>query len=497
MAESASLHPSPSAQLGALDLGSNSFHLLVAQDDGGRLKVIDKHKEMVRLAGGLDADGNLSSAAIERALECLQRFAQRLRPLDPANVRIVGTNTLRKAKRNGFVQQAEDILQHKIEIISGREEARLIYLGVCHDLGQSDTNRLVIDIGGGSTELILGKRNKPIVLESLYMGCVAMTQACFSDGTCSLKKMEQAIDTALVELEPIVQTFTESGWDDVVGTSGTINAVASVLSNLYGHEQILAEDLEQLVQRVGAITNLEALDFPGLASERRAVFAGGVAILAAVFRALKIKTMTTSQSALREGCLVDLMDRQHHEDTRDQTVAEVMQRFHINQRQAQSVRETAIALLSQVAASWELTNPQDRQLLTWAANLHEIGMDIAHSGYHKHSAYLIENLDMPGFAVSDQRDLGALVRNHRRKLVPDLLHEPRLQRLAVILRIAALLHRNRSNEIAPHIAADAADNRLTLRFDATWWAQHALTQLDLANERAYLEQININLTIDQ
>lgn len=477
------------AQLGALDLGSNSFHLLVAQESNGRLQVIDKHKEMVRLAAGLDENNRLTQEACDRALACMERFGQRLRSLDPSNVRIVGTNTLRRAEAGDFIARAESVLGHKIEIISGREEARLIYMGVCQDLGATDARRLIADIGGGSTELVLGRRFDPEVLESLYMGCVSMTQRHFPDGSITAKAMRRAQNDALVELEPVTSAYLAHGWDSVVGTSGTINAVGSVLANLFDSDVIRREDLESLAGLMVEAEHVDALDFSGLATERKAVFPGGVAILLGIFTALNIDQMGTSGGALREGLIFDLMGRQHHDDVRVHTVSDLQRRYDIDTIQARHVRETTISLLSQVASDWELTRPACKQALTWACDLHEIGMDVSHSGFQKHGAYLLANLDMPGFTRSEQQLLALLVRSHRRKLATDLMPEnsPEALRLTVLLRIAAVLHRNRSHEPLPHIAARAEGASLELTFDGDWWQSHPLTELDLINESAYLQ----------
>ena len=485
------------AQLGALDLGSNSFHLLIAQESGNRIQVLDKHKEMVRLAAGLDEDNNLTQEAIDRALDCLSRFSQRLRPLDPDNVRIVGANTLRAAKGGNFLEQAEQVLGHKIEIISGREEARLIYLGVCHDLGTSDSSRLVVDIGGGSTEVIIGRKFSPSTLESLHMGCVSMTKAHFANGKLTAKNMNNAINSAMVELEPVMSEYKKAGWDQAVGASGTINAIRSVISNLQESDEITLDALNLVRAEVEKAEKIENLNLDGLAEERKPVFPGGPAILIAIFQALQIESMTTSQGALREGCIFDLIGRQHQDDARDHTVNSLMERFSVDRAQARQVRETSIAILSQVAKRWELTTSEAKSMISWAADLHEIGMDLSHSGFHKHGAYMVENMDLPGFSKSDQRELAILIRTHRRKISPEMFAENShaLTRMSVILRIATLMHRNRSQESPPHIEASATAKQLKLTIDDQWLAQHPLTALDLEQEQAYLEPLGIKLQV--
>ena len=487
-------------QLAALDLGSNSFHLLIAQESHGRIQILDKHKEMVRLAEGLNDDNTLDPLIARRALDCLERFAQRLRSLEPGNVRIVGTNTLRKAQATAdFVGAAEQILGHSIDIISGREEARLIYLGVCHDLGGDDTRRLVVDIGGGSTEMILGRRTTPQTLESLYMGCVSMSRNHFAKGKLSKAAMNRAINAAKVELEPVVRGFANQGWDSVVGASGTINAVSEVGNQLgYGHT-VTPDSLGEIRRRIVQAKTIDNLHLEGLAEERRAVFPGGVAILSAIVDYLGIEQMAAAQSALREGVIYDLLGRKHEDDMRDHTVISLMQRYRIDEAQARHVRETAIALFSQVAGVWQLTRPHHKLLLSWASSLHEIGMDVSHAGYHKHGGYLLENLDMPGFSRLDQAQLSLLVRTHRRRISADVFGgaPSGLRELAVLLRIAVVLHRNRGHEALPHIEARAEKQDLTITLPKDWRRAHPLTLEDLKTEAGYLGTIGVTLKIAQ
>lgn len=485
-------------QLAALDLGSNSFHLLIAQESHGRVQVLDKHKKMVRLAEGLKDGGPLAPEVAARALEYLELFAQRLRPLDPEDVRVVGTNTLRIANDPAFLSRAEDILGHKIEIISGREEARLIFKGVCYDLGGENTRRLVVDIGGGSTELILGRKATPDTLESLYMGCVSMSQRFFSDEKIDKKSMQAAINYALLELEPVAHDFVAQGWESSVGASGTINAVREVLSNLTGTDLITAEGLKQIRSEMIEAGSIERLNLPGLADERKAVFPGGVAILSAVFEALGIAEMTAAQAALREGVIYDLLGRKHEDDAREHTVRSLIQRYRIDDVHARNVRETAIGLLSQVAMEWQLTAAQHKLILSWAASLHELGMDISHSGYHKHGGYLLENMDLPGFSRSEQKQLSVLVRAHRRKLLPELFEtQAELLKLSVLLRLAAVLHRSRSDESLPHVELKTKNQNLTLSLPEDWLASHLLTVEDLARETSYLQNLDITLQVKQ
>ena len=485
-------------QLAALDLGSNSFHLLVALETNERLQFIDKHKEMVRLAAGLDGKHALSEEVMERALDCLHRFAGRLRSLEIDNVRVVGTNTLRRAKNaKSFIAKAEQVLGHRIEIISGREEARLIYLGVCHDLGLVDNRRLIVDIGGGSTELILGRRSTAEKLESLYMGCVSMSERHFAGGKITKQGMQKAINDALIELEPLAQAFQEAGWDAAIGASGTINAIHDVLRHGEETAAIDRDGLHQIKKQLIEAGEVNKIALDGLSEERRPVFPGGVAILIAIFEALELDAMATAGSALREGLIYDLLGRQHEDDTRAQTVRNVMQRYGVNETHARRVRETALRLLSQVAMRWGLTDSEHHNALSWAAELHEVGMDISHSGFHKHGEYLLANMDMPGFSRSEQSLIASLVRAHRRKLYAEWFdaENSSRKRLTILLRIAALLHRSRSHDALPHVDIEADDHDLTLSLPQDWLAEHSLARLDLEQEQRYLEGIGVAMNL--
>ena len=488
-------------QLAALDLGSNSFHLIVAQQTNGRLQIVDRIKEMVRLADGLNGDLRLSSGARQRALLCLDRFGQRLRHLRNENVRIVGTNALRKARdSSAFIADAEQRLGHRVEIISGREEARLIYLGVCHALEDNHDRRLVIDIGGGSTELILGRHFQPEIMESLYMGCVSISNRCFSDGALTKRAFKTAINECLQELEGVRTQYLSAGWDAVIGTSGTMLSVQSVLAGLYSDD---AKDIEptgvqDLIDRMLQAGHLDRLELPGLTQERRAVFPGGVAAVEALIRSLGLKRLQVSDGALREGLLHDLLGRAHHQDIRDYSVRNLMHRYHIEAPHAKRVRDTALGLLAQVAQSWRLQSPQDRLLLAWAADLHEIGMDIAHNQYHKHGGYLLGHMDLPGFSRLDQSQLATLVRLHRRKFAIDdasVVPEARILRLTALLRLAVVLHRSRSTAPLPHVAAAAKSGQITLWLPKQWLEKHPLTKLDLKEEAEYLANSPISLKV--
>ena len=495
----------PSEQLAALDLGSNSFHLIVAHHHENRIQVIDRMKEMVRLAAGLDAHNVLTPEVTVRALECLARFGQRLRYLPAKNVRVVGTNTLRKARNSAaFLARAEEALGHKIEVISGVEEARLIYLGVSFALEDSHGKRLVIDIGGGSTELILGQQFEPLLMDSLYVGCVGLSAQYFPEGRIKASRMHDAEMSARQELQSIERPYKDAGWDTVIGASGTVLAVNDVIrASGWGSHGITAEGLRNLRNAVVNAKETSSLRLPGLPPDRAPVFPGGVAILTAAFEALDIAHMHVSQGALREGLIHDLLGRAHHRDVREATVQDVAQRYHVDVRHAERVQATALELLHRVGNRWRLNDPRYEVLLRWAAMLHEVGRDIAHNQHHKHGGYLLRFMDMAGFSRIDQQRLAVLVRAHRRKFAVEeftrVFHEEALplMRVCVLLRLAVLVHRNRTHDPLPltHVLAD--DASITLSFPTGWLDAHPLTQLDLSEETGYLRVIPLELIVKE
>jgi len=489
-----------SGMIAAIDLGSNSFHMIVAREVDGQLEVRDRLREMVRLAAGLDRRGNLDEAARQRSLECLRRFGQRLEGFASGSVRAVGTNTLRKSRAPSFLREAEEALGHPIEVIAGVEEARLIYLGVAHGLPDSDENRLVIDIGGGSTELILGRRFESLELESLYMGCVSYSQRFFADGTISDKAMRKAVISARLELQGIENDYRGIGWGQAVGASGTVKAVGEVVRAMgWCEEGITLEAMRRLADALVSAGHLDKLKLNGLKEERLPVFAGGVAVLLAIFESLNIEQMQVSDWALREGLLYDLVGRIRHEDVRERTIVALSERYRLDTGQAARVEATARAILSQVAGDWGLEGEENEYLLLWAARLHEIGLAIAHGSYHKHGAYLVANSDMPGFSSSEQKLLAILVRGHRRKFPLSLFKElepktrQRLQRLCVLLRMAVLLHRSHAEKGTPDVTFSASGKTMLLCFPERWLAEHPLTEADLAVEAEYLQSAKFTL----
>ncbi len=500
----AAAEPNAPESIAAVDLGSNSFHLIVAQPHNGHMRVLDRLRETVRLAAGLDERNRLSAEARERALDCLRRFGQRLKDMPSGSVRVVGTNTLRKARNAGdFIEEAAAALGHPIEIIAGREEARLIYLGVSHSLPDAPDNHLVVDIGGGSTEVIIGKRFEALHRESLYMGCVSYSGSFFPNGRLTASAMRKAVLAARLELEPVEADYRRIGWSDAVGASGTVKAVRQVVEqNGWSEAGITHSSLLRLSEAMVKAGHVDRLDLKGLKEERRPVFAGGVAVLLALFEALEIETMQVSDWALREGVLYDLIGRIRHEDVRERTISTMAERYKVDGEQAQRVEKTAQALLERVADVWELDDDGAENLLGWAARLHEIGLAVAHSQHHKHSAYLLENSDMPGFSRQEQQWLALLVRSHRRKFPGGLFKglssgtATRLNRLAVLLRLAVALRRSRSESLPTEIGIAVEGKSVTLQMPERWLNAHPLTRAELEIEAGYLKAAKYRLEFE-
>ncbi len=478
--------------------------MVVARLEHGRLSILDRIREMVRLGAGLDSRGRLSDEASERALACLGRFSERLDSLHADRVRAVGTNTLRRARdRQDFLSKASAALGHTIDVISGVEEARLVYLGAASTLPTEAGDRLVVDIGGGSTELIIGSAHAAERLESLYMGCVSMSKAFFPDGRVSKKSFRQARLAARQEVEPVAKSFRGAGWERAYGTSGTIRATGRLLADEDNPSGVITraglKDLETRLLECGDLTESRP---SGLSEQRAPVYAGGLSILRGVFDALGIESMMAADGARREGLLYDLLGRMTDEDARERSVRSLQERFHADVEQADRVRSTAMGLLDQVAGSWELDDELPRPLLGWAARLHEIGLDIAHAQHHRHSAYLLRHADLGGFSTGEQLLLSALVGTHRRKFRMEFVDSlpghwiERTKRLAVILRLAVLLCRSRSSAALPEMKLSTDRDTVRLRFPPGWLKNHPLTLADLEQEARYLEAVGYELVVD-
>ena len=489
--------------LAAIDLGSNSFHMVVARQVQGEIQLLDGLSEKVQLGAGLDKDNCLDDETQSRALECLGRFAQRISGIPRGSVRVVGTNTLRQARNaRGFIDRAEDVLGHDIEIVAGREEARLIYLGVAHTLADDAGHRLVVDIGGGSTELIIGERFEPSETESLHMGCVSFAQRFFGEGNITEKAFDKAVTAARQEVLSIHANYRRIGWQHSVGASGSIKAISQVcVENGWCDSGVTLEGLKKARKRVIKAGSVSKLDLKGLREDRRSIFPSGLAILYGIFEQLGIEQMDVSSGALREGLLYDLLGRLGHEDVRERSIQSLMNRHHVERSQAERVCETATGLFQQAAGSWGLDDDEMADTLRWGALLHELGLAVSHSQFHKHGAYLISNSDLPGFSRQEQQAVATLVRGHRRKIplpaldeLPDDEREP-LLRLCLVLRIAARLHHARCDEATPALQLAASANALRLTFPVGWLDEHPLTRADLEQEQEYFLAAGCELTL--
>ena len=482
----------PHHTLAAVDLGSNSFHLQISRVVDGQLYPLDALKETVRLGAGVTADKSIEPATAERALAALRLFAERLRGLPNDAVRVVGTNALRVAKNaNAFVKQAEAILGYPIEIIAGREEARLIYIGVANSLPPSNHQRLVVDIGGGSTEFIIGHRLKPKVVESLYMGCVSFSERYFPGGVMDKRTFRDAQLAARKEVEQIAARFHKEGWKEAYGSSGTAKALGSILNEngITADGGISLEGLQWLRDKAikaGGFTSLEMSGAKGIKGDRVPVLPGGLAIMLTVFEELHLIRMSVADTALRDGVLHDLLGRNIHEDIRDATAEAMSKRYHVDQTQATRVKQLALAFFERIDESTDAEIAfQRRQKLAWACRLHEIGIDIAQAGFHKHSAYIIGNADMPGFSKREQAALATLVLAQRGKLskvAGNLAHESSFAAKVLCLRLAVLLSRSRRNVDTKRFGLAKVNNEFRLSVDAAWLDANSLTDYELRQE---------------
>ncbi|MXS84945.1 exopolyphosphatase [Nitrosomonas sp. HPC101] len=492
--------------LAAVDLGSNSFHLQVARTEGKQLYLLDSLKEMVQLAAGLSEDQMLDEASQHRALACLKRFGERLRGLPYRAVRVVGTNTLRVARNaTDFLQKAEDALGFPIEIIAGYEEARLIFLGVAHSLPPSNDTLLVVDIGGGSTELIIGSQLKSSKLESLSIGCISHSQIFFPDGKITKSSLKHAELAARSEIQAVAAGFSPSRWQKAYGSSGTARALAHILTlNGYNNsdeaEIITLAGLEKLREFLLKTGDLRKLAIPGLNPDRKVIIAGGFAIMNAVFTELKIERMEITSGALRQGVLYDMLGRFHKEDMREVSVQEFMQRYQVEPQQAARIESLAVLFGRQLLAEDYIDQEKVEnalKLLAWAARLHEIGISVAHTGYHKHSAYILDNADMPGFSRIEQFQLGQLVLSHRGSLAKtrDFLGQPINLARSIALRIAAIFYRSRTYIELPDMTLSMDGGRCTLCIPPAWLECNPLTDTLLNNEISAWEKVDVDFRI--
>ncbi|MBJ7573623.1 Ppx/GppA phosphatase family protein [Luteimonas sp. MC1828] len=485
--------------LAAIDLGSNSYHMVVARYTLGQLRIVDRLRETVRMAEGLDAKGGLVVEVRQRALQCLARFGQRIRDIPPHRVRAIATNTVRRlAAPQAFLMPAETALGHAIEVVSGREEARLVYLGVAHaQPPKNDQRRLVIDVGGGSTECIIGRGFATIERESVQVGSIATTRRFFANGRLSRRKWRDALIEVSAEFQQFASAYRSLGWHEAIGTSGTNKAIGEICATMkLTKGAITAEALATVRERLLRAEHIDDIDLPSLSADRRPIIAGGLLALEAAFDTLGLQRMMVSKAALREGVLHDMLGRAGDADPREASIAALVLRYGIDQAQGARVAATALALFEQVAAAWSLS-PDDRLMLNWAAQLHELGLSIAHSQYQVHGAYVVEYSDIAGFSRQEQQFLAALVRTHRRKVpksafeaLPDRLL-PEARRLAILLRVAVLLHRGHEEADIPDLRVVAEGNMLSLQLPPRWLGERPLLQADLDGEPGEIGALGI------
>ncbi len=489
------------SQLAAIDLGSNSFHLIIVKIEHGEMRPVEALAEKVQLAAGLE-DDLLDEAAIQRGLDCLSRFAQLLESVGPERIRVVGTHALRLAKnRRAFTVPAKRILGTRVDVIYGREEARLVYLGVAHSLADDAQSRLVIDIGGGSTECIVGQRFEPQFLESLQMGCVSYANTFFPDGRISRGKYRRTYEEARAQIYPIRHRFGANRWEECVGSSGTLQAIETLLAqNGWADGGISRSGLATLEKRLLKFKSVEDIQLEGLAAQRRNVILPGVAITSALFDVLGITHMRTSRGALREGVIYDLMGRLSHEDVRERTVNALMQRYAVDSDTADILERRARTFYLATRAGWQLT-PYDWDLLRWLTRTHEIGMAIAHKHFNRHSAYVLRNADLPGFSQEEQELLAVLALGQRGKLKADFFAEiadaelTRILYMLAIIRLASCFKHVEVLEQLPDFSVTADERSLTLGFPEGWLDDHPLTERELKAEKQVLGKAGLKLKI--
>ena len=479
----------------AVDLGSNSFHMVIARIQNGQMEIIDREKEMVQIARGVKKDGHLSLAAQNRAFECLHRFSERLRDIPVEQIRAVGTKTLRSTSLSKlFLKKAERVLGVSIQIISGYEEARLVYAGLSHSVLNDHSKRLVIDIGGGSTEFIVGEDYEPLLMESLSMGCVSFTKRYANpSGKITRKYLDKVYLAACSRIEILRKNYHKTGWEIVYGTSGTVRAIADLTLEIDGGAVISKSSLDQLIEDL--VSNKKILN--SVPELRRDVLPAGAVILKAVFDQLKLKLMHVGDAALKEGLLYDTIGRLSDKDTRDECIQNLQHQYNVDTDQAQRVAETAVTLWRQIRSP-VLPGVSRTKILRWAAEIHEIGLSISHSGFHHHGYYIIRHNDMAGFGRYEQYILANLVRSHRKGLYQqkfgdmDELTINAFVPLLVCLRLAVLFQRRREAlDYLPKLTNTKLGYKL--KFRRGWLKRNPLTLAGLEQEKDQYENIGVVL----
>lgn len=478
--------------LAAVDLGSNSFRLSIArveQHNGhAQIYAIDRLNESVRLAAQMGPDKRIHPDAVKRAITILQRFNERIQGFHPNRVRAVATNTFRVANnRDEILPIAEEALGFPIEIISGYEEARLIYAGVNNALPPSNSHRLMVDIGGGSTEIIIGRKTQPQLLSSLPMGCVSYTDRFFGTGLITENRMNQAVLAARREIEVIAQQYRKTGWQQAYGSSGTAKGIEAILvANGYSERGITLEGMNMLRKKLVRDKRVIVEDLPGIKPHRIPVLAAGLAIMIAIFEELKIQSMQRGEGALRMGVLYDMLGRDSQRDKREETVLQLSKRYNIDLKQAQRVKQAALALFAQLELKSTPETEELSKALAWAADLHEVGLSIAHNDYHKHTAYVLGHADMPGFSKDDQSLLAFLSLGQQGRLDKlKNLTSNRAEWLALLcLRLSAMLMRRREDLDALPLQVKVDDSGATIFADKHWIAARPLSEFSLRTEQS-------------
>jgi len=485
--------------LAAVDLGSNSFHLQIGRVVDGQIYPLDAVREVVRLGGGLTAEKRIDRATQAKALEALAKFGERLRGFSRQAVRVVGTNALRVAKNSPqFLREARATLGFPIEVISGREEARLIYVGVAHSMPVTQQRRLVVDVGGGSTEFIIGTGLEPQLTESLYMGCVSYSLKYFPEGRIDKPRMKAAELAARQELAGIAGSYRTTGWDEAVGSSGTARSIENILrENGFSEEGITREGLERLRALLIKSEKADPDRIAGLRQNRAPVLPGGVAIMSAVFDELAIEKMRVSDGALRHGVLYDLLGRFQHRDMREATVAQFMRRYHVDAAQAERIRNLALLIYDALSPGTDREDDFERTLLDWAARLAEAGLSIAHAQYHKHSAYVLSNADMPGFSRMEQARLARVVLAHRGKLskIQDAGLEGADWKLVFALRTASLILRSRTDLRLPFLRVAFDAGGFAIDLPQSWLEENPLSAAALEAETDQWKAVGMKLEV--
>ena len=488
----------------ALDLGSNSFNLIIARLDHGELIALERLKEKVQLGRG-SRGGVMTAAAIERGLDCVDRFAQRLRAVPLDRIAIVGTAALRDAQnRDAFLIPAARLLRHPIRILSGEEEAELIFLGVSHALAPSDDKRLIIDVGGGSTEFCVGGCFAPQHSASVNLGCVTLTDRYVGEGVSLASGYLDARRAAAELIRPIAaQWRAYARGAVVVGTSGTIESVQSVLvANGFDSGAITRDGVAELERAIVERRWVSDLSVPGLAPERVDIFPAGLAALSAILEGLDIGRVEFVDASLQHGLLYDLAARRGMENVQQRTIDGWQRRCGVDRRQAQRVRALALELLDSVAQQWDLDDAESRALLGWAADLHEVGLMVSARQPNRHGAYLVENGDLPGFMPEARRAIALLIRSHRGGFPMfsfASFGDPvasQLKRLAILLRLAVIFERTRTDADSPRVRLQAHGDRIDATVSAAWLADHALSRAELEWERERLATAAVTLSLN-